>query len=92
MRHPRNWNKLEAMNTQAKTAYMASGNVTTDVIWQIEDVETKKLKRFFVAKIRGIIVSDGDLYKFETREEARTFGNEMRAHWRNELHSLEPIP
>jgi hypothetical protein len=55
--------------------------VTVGVIWQVFDTD---LKRFFVAKVRGIMVSDGAMHRFETKEAAHEFGQKILDGWRDE--------
>lgn len=83
MKKSTNWNILESLpNNVAKAAFMAGGKVTTEKIWQFDE-ETKWLKGYFVAKVRGIAVSDGDTFKFDTEVEARAFGKSMIEYWKN---------
>jgi hypothetical protein len=74
---------LESLPTDtAKTEYMATGHVTTGIV---AHVHKKTIQYFHVAKIRGIIVSDNGRWLFDTPEEARTFGHELKAHWQQKV-------
>lgn len=90
MRKPRNSKKFELMNDEQRLEYMATANrVTIGVIWQVFDNE---LKRFYVAKVRGIIVSDGDTYKFEDANDAAFFGRRILNGWQQEYYNAHCIP
>lgn len=80
MKHSRNGKKLNAMNDEQRLEFMATANrVTVGTITQVFDHE---LKRFYVAKVRGIIVSDGETYRFDTPHEASRFGHKILDGWR----------
>jgi hypothetical protein len=75
---------MNAMTHDQQLKYMATANrVTVGVTWQLID---NNLRRFFVAKVRGIIVSDGDTYLFDTAEAAREFGWKILDGWREEYY------
>lgn len=74
--------KLEAMSREQKLAYFSTGRVTVGTIRQ---VFADRLKTFYVAKIRGVIVGDPDEYKHDTPEAARAYGKKVRAQWRAEF-------
>ena len=59
--------------------------ITGDISAQITQVFDNHLKRFYVAKIRGVIVGNEGEYKHETPEAAQSYGKEIQARWRAEF-------
>lgn len=89
MKHSRNGKKFERMNDAQRLEFMATaGRVTIGTTWQV--VNDKQLRRFYVAKVRGIIVSDGDTYMFATQDGAREFGRNILDGWKREYYSKAP--
>lgn len=78
--------KFEAMSREERFEFMATANrVTVGHIEQIVIEDGKKtIKRFYVAKVRGIIVSDKGKYKFANKSAARQFGYGILAGWQKE--------
>jgi hypothetical protein len=74
--------KIANMSRDLKLAYFSTGRVTVGTITQVFD---NHLKRFYVAKIRGVIVGNEDEYKYETADAARQHGQEVMDHWRAEF-------
>lgn len=82
----KNSNKFHRMTQDERFFFMATADrVTIGQIWQIEDFDKKTLKCWHVAKVRGIIVSDGGTYKFDTEAQALEFGCGILAGWKREL-------
>jgi len=73
---------IEGMSRELKLAYFSTGRVTVGTIAQVFD---NRLKRFYVAKIRGVIVGNEDKYKHETPEAAKAYGKEIQEKWRAEF-------
>lgn len=77
--------KFVKMTRDERFVHMATANrVTVGTITQLVD---GKLKTSFVAKVRGVIVSDNGEWKFETPEEAQKFGRGLLEHWKREYYS-----
>jgi hypothetical protein len=90
MRHSRNSKKFNTMNDAQRLEFMATADrVTVGMITQVFDHE---LKQFYVAKVRGIIVSDGDTYRFDTPHEASRFGHKILRNWQEKYYRLENTP
>jgi hypothetical protein len=79
--------KLEAMPPELKAAYLASGRVTVGHVDQVvKNAEGKNVfKRWYVAKIRGVIVGDNGEWQHETREAALNYGREVLTLWQKEF-------
>ena len=75
--------KYNEMTPDEKREYMASGRVTVGRIATITD---NSIKVHYVGKIRGLIVSCQDKYKFETVEDARNAALAMRDYWQKQIH------
>ena len=77
------------MSTQERSVYLASGRVTVDHVDQaVDNAEGKKvLKRFYVAKIRGVIVGDKGDTLHETPEAAKAHGKRILALWKKDVQS-----
>ena len=73
---------IEGMSRELKLAHFSTGRVTVGTITQVFD---NHLKKFYVAKIRGVIVGNEGEYKHETPEAARAYGKEIQARWRAEF-------
>jgi len=73
---------IESMSRELKLAHFSTGRVTVGTITQVFD---NRLKKFYVAKIRGVIVGNEGEYKHETVEAARAYGKEIQARWRAEF-------
>jgi len=73
-------NILSSMTYDEKLKWFASADRVT--IGTITQVFEKDLKRFYVAKIRGIIVSDGENYRHTTKKAARAFGQKILEGWK----------
>ena len=86
-----NARKIEKMTPELKAAYLASGRVTVGHIDQVaKSPEGKNVfKRWYVAKIRGVIVGNTGEYKHETREAARAYGKELLAKWQADFLKAE---
>ncbi len=80
-RNNSNARKIEKMSEEEKSAYLASGRVTVDYVDQIVD---GAIKRFYVAKIRGVVVGNSGEYLRETREAAKEYGDSILATWKQE--------
>lgn len=82
--------KLEAMHPDAKLAYLASGRVTVGHVDQVvKNSEGKNVfKRWYCAKIRGIIVGDKGEWKHETPEAAKEYGHKVLDQWQHEFMAL----
>ncbi len=77
---------LQGMSRELKLSYFCAGRVTVGEIGQV--VEGCLVRRY-VAKIRGIIIgNENDMYKFESPEKARLYGQSVLAAWRKELADL----
>lgn len=84
-RESRNMKRFKAMTKQQRFEYMATADrVTVGCIEQVDE-DTRTFVRSYVAKVRGIIVSDGDTYKFPTQEAARAFGRSILAGWKRDF-------
>ena len=81
--------KIEAMSPEVKAAYLASGNVTVGYVEQVvKNAEGKNVfKRWYVAKIRGVIVGNNGEWQHETPEAAKAYGHEVLAVWRKDSHA-----
>lgn len=80
----RNMNIFRSLNDNGRLQFMAGGHVTTEKIWQVAE-NKKGLVGWWVAKIRGIVISSSGQWKFETEEEARRFGQKVLREWKQEL-------
>lgn len=69
-------------DNRSKAAFMAGGKVTVDRVWQMENEYSRFPRKFYIAKVRGIGVCDETRTRFETPQEARAFGQELREFWR----------
>lgn len=88
----RNMKKFEAMSKDERFEFMATANrVTVGHVEQIVVEDGKKtIKRFYVAKVRGIIVSNKGKYKFASKSAARQFGYGILTGWQEEFANLTP--
>lgn len=79
--------KLEAMPKELKAAYLASGRVTVGHVDQVvKNSEGKNIfKRWYVAKIRGVIVGNNGEWQHETPEAARAYGREVLTQWQKDF-------
>jgi hypothetical protein len=73
---------IEGMSRELKLAHFSTGHVTVGTITQVFD---NQLKKFYVAKIRGVIVGSEGEYKHETSEAALKYGQEILSEWRAEF-------
>lgn len=82
--------KLEAMDPKDKAAYLAAGRVTVGHVEQVvQNAEGRNVfKRWYVAKIRGVIVGDNGEWKHETPEAALNYGREVLAQWKQDVDQL----
>jgi hypothetical protein len=76
--------RISKMSPENRSAYLASGRVVVDHIDQaVDNAEGKKIiKRFYVAKIRGVIVGNKGKATFETPEAAKAHGQRILAAWK----------
>lgn len=82
----RNYKQFMQMTEAERLVFMATGKVSVSSIWQVDKESPKpRLKRFFVAKVRGITVSDGDTWQHETEDAAKTFGEKILNTWKRDL-------
>lgn len=80
------------MNDAQRLEYMATADrVTVGITWQLDEAK-KSIKRFYVAKVRGIVVSENDVYMFNTPEEARATGKRLLECWRKTYYTQENTP
>jgi hypothetical protein len=79
-----NATRISNMSPEERHTYLASGRVVVDhVDLAVDNAEGKKiLKRFYVAKIRGVIVGNKGETTFETPEAAKAHGNRILSHWK----------
>lgn len=78
--------KTDGMSRKLKLAYFSTGRVTVGTITQVFDND---LKKFYVAKIRGVIVGNEGEYKHETPEAAKAYGKEVQDGWRAEFTAFQ---
>lgn len=84
---------FKSLTPVGRAEYMATADrVTVGVQWQADE-SRRNLSRWYVAKIRGVIVSDGDRCRFKTPDEARAFGREILDGWKRDYAAgkLHPI-
>lgn len=76
--------KISLMSPEDRHAYLASGRVTVDHVDQaVDNADGKKvLKRFYVAKIRGVIVGNKGETLHETPEAAKAHGQRILSAWK----------
>lgn len=87
MNNSKNMRKFKAMTHDERAEYMSTANrVTTGTITQIVD---KDFVTSHVAKVHGIVVSDGGKFKFATADEARVFGWSILLGWKKKRQELE---
>ena len=79
--------RIEAMSPELKAAYLASGRVTVGHVDQVvRNSEGKNVfKRWYVAKIRGVIVGNAGEWQHENPEAAKAYGREVLAVWQKDF-------
>ena len=90
MNHNRNNSiarKIDRMSKEERAIYLATGRVTVDYVEQaVETLDgSRKIKRSYVAKIRGVIVGNSGGYTHETPEAAKVYGDRILAQWKADL-------
>jgi hypothetical protein len=83
---PRVIKKLEAMDEQEWTRFMASGTIT---VATADKVVNKRIVRMYAPKIRGVVVSKNGKWRYETPGLARAAATEIRAEWRREVAEMD---
>ena len=78
----KNRKHLQSLKTnREKAAFLAGGKVTVGKLMTVED---RKLISYYVPRIRGLFVGDGNMVKHKTPEEARNAGKEIMEFWKEE--------
>jgi peptide subunit release factor 1 (eRF1) len=78
---------LSGLNEQQQHEYFASGRVFVGHVDLAEERPdgTRFIKRWFVAKIRGVIVGNPGEWKHETYQGALDYGHDILKQWKDEL-------
>lgn len=86
-RNNSNAQKIAKMSRRDRAEYLATGRVIVDHIDKaVDNPEGKKIiKRFYVAKIRGVIVGNKGKVEFETPEAAREHGQNILTLWKSQI-------
>jgi hypothetical protein len=81
-----NARKISKMTPEDRHAYFISGRVSIDHVDQlVKNADGKNvLKRFYVAKIRGVIVGNRGETLHETPEAAKAHGQRILDLWRGQ--------
>jgi len=79
--------KIEALPLEMRVVYLAGGRVTVGRMGQV-DKSTRRVNYWYVAKIRGVVVSEHGVWKHATPEKAWAAGKRILAAWKCEVAKL----
>ncbi len=82
MNNSKNMRKFKAMTKDEQFEYMATANRVT--IGTVSQILNRNFVTSYVAKVRGIIVSNDGKFKFDTVDAARIFGWSILLGWKEE--------
>jgi hypothetical protein len=72
--------RILKMTEEERTIYMTSAKRVT--VGYIEQVVDKRIVRRYVAKIRGVVIGDGNDFAHDTPEQAREYGRDVLRTWK----------